>query len=53
VGRLLRTHEDRGVMAILDARLYTKGYGKEVLNALPGATRTAQLADVEQFFAQA
>jgi Rad3-related DNA helicase len=53
VGRLLRTHEDRGVMAILDARLYTKGYGKEVLNALPGATRTAQLADVERFFAQA
>jgi Rad3-related DNA helicase len=52
VGRLLRTSEDRGVMAILDARLNTKGYGREVLNALPGATRTSQLADVERFFAQ-
>ena len=25
IGRLLRTSEDRGVMAILDKRLYTKG----------------------------
>ena len=52
LGRLLRTREDRGVMAILDTRLYTKGYGKMVLNALPPARRTASIRDVEYFFAE-
>lgn len=51
LGRLLRTREDRGVMAILDTRLHTKGYGKQVLNALPPARRTSSIRDVEQFFA--
>jgi Rad3-related DNA helicase/serine/threonine protein kinase len=50
IGRLLRTHEDRGVMAILDTRLHTKGYGKLVLDALPPAPRTSSLKDVERFF---
>ncbi len=52
LGRLLRTHEDRGVMAILDTRLYTKSYGKLVINALPPARRTDSLRDVERFFAE-
>ncbi len=52
LGRLLRTREDRGVMAILDTRLHTKGYGKLVLNGLPPARRTASLKEVEQFFAE-
>ena len=39
IGRLLRTKDDRGVMAILDKRLYTKSYGAETLRALPPATR--------------
>ncbi|GCE31998.1 ATP-dependent helicase [Dictyobacter alpinus] len=51
VGRLLRTSEDRGVMAILDTRLVTKGYGRDVLGALPPSRRTTQIADVERFFA--
>lgn len=50
IGRLLRTRDDRGVMAILDTRLHTKGYGKQVLNALPPARRTNSLRDVERFF---
>lgn len=50
LGRLLRTHEDRGVMAILDTRLHTKGYGKLVINALPPARRTDNLKDVQRFF---
>jgi Rad3-related DNA helicase/serine/threonine protein kinase len=50
LGRLLRTREDRGVMAILDTRLHTKGYGKMVLNALPPARRSSNIQDVEQFF---
>jgi Rad3-related DNA helicase len=52
IGRLLRTREDRGVMAILDTRLYTKGYGKMVLNALPPARRTMSIREVEHFFAE-
>ncbi len=51
LGRLLRTREDRGVMAILDARLHSKGYGKMVLDALPPARRSSSLKDVERFFA--
>ncbi|MFL5693095.1 MAG: helicase C-terminal domain-containing protein, partial [Ktedonobacteraceae bacterium] len=50
LGRLLRTRDDRGVMAILDTRLHTKGYGKLVLNALPPACRTSSIKDVEHFF---
>jgi Rad3-related DNA helicase/serine/threonine protein kinase len=52
IGRLLRTREDRGVMAILDTRLHTKGYGRLVLDALPPARRTSSLRDIELFFAQ-
>jgi Rad3-related DNA helicase len=52
IGRLLRTRDDRGVMAILDTRLHTKSYGKTVLNALPPARRTSNIRDVERFFAE-
>ncbi len=34
-GRLIRSHEDRGVVAILDPRIVTKSYGKTVLASLP------------------
>ena len=50
IGRLLRTSDDRGVMAILDKRLYTKSYGRQVVAALPPARRTADIADVRRFF---
>jgi Rad3-related DNA helicase len=52
LGRLLRTRDDRGVMAILDTRLYTKSYGRTILTALPPARRTANLKDVERFFSE-
>lgn len=50
VGRLLRTRDDRGVMAILDTRLQSKGYGRRVISSLPPATRTALIADVQRFY---
>jgi Rad3-related DNA helicase/serine/threonine protein kinase len=50
LGRLLRTRDDRGVMAILDTRIHTKGYGRLVLDALPPARRTASIREVERFF---
>ena len=36
-GRLIRTTRDRGVVAILDSRLRTKGYGKVFIRSLPPA----------------
>lgn len=50
-GRLIRSKKDRGVVAILDPRLVTKGYGKTILNSLPPAGRVGTLAEVEAFFA--
>ncbi|HEY9718684.1 MAG TPA: helicase C-terminal domain-containing protein [Trichormus sp.] len=35
LGRLIRTHKDRGMAAILDSRLTTKSYGKRILACLP------------------
>ena len=50
VGRLIRSSHDRGVVAILDRRLTTRRYGAVVLDSLPPARRTAELADVYRFF---
>ena len=36
-GRLIRVRGDRGIVAVLDSRLTTKGYGKRILAALPPA----------------
>jgi ATP-dependent DNA helicase DinG len=35
LGRLLRSRVDRGILAVLDPRLTTKGYGKTFLGSLP------------------
>jgi len=42
--------QDRGVMALLDSRLYHKGYGREVARNLPAAPIRDDLADVRWFF---
>jgi ATP-dependent DNA helicase DinG len=46
VGRLIRSEEDRGVVAILDPRLLSKGYGKRLLAGLPPMKRTRNLSEV-------
>ena len=51
-GRLLRRPTDRGVIAVLDPRLSTKGWGKAILYSLPPAPRTSEIADVARFFEQ-
>ena len=51
LGRLLRTRDDRGVMALLDTRIHTKSYGRQVVAALPPARRAGDIADVRAFFA--
>jgi ATP-dependent DNA helicase DinG len=50
-GRLIRTSTDRGVVAVLDSRLASAGYKRELLAALPPMKRTRTLAEVEAFLA--
>ena len=51
LGRLIRHRDDRGVLAVLDPRLQTMGYGRRFLASLPPAAVTRDLADIERFFA--
>ena len=50
IGRLIRSKTDRGVIALLDPRLKTKGYGRDFLNSLPRCKITSELKDVAQIF---
>jgi ATP-dependent DNA helicase DinG len=52
VGRLMRSATDRGVLAILDTRLFAKSYGRTFLNSLPPSPVTRDLGDVEKFWRQ-
>lgn len=45
-GRLIRTTEDRGIIALLDPRITTKRYGEEILRNLPTGMRTYN--DIEE-----
>ena len=45
-GRLIRSIEDRGVVAILDSRIVTKRYGSVLLNSMPPLWRTSDGATV-------
>jgi ATP-dependent DNA helicase DinG len=50
LGRLLRHRDDRGVLAVLDPRLRTMGYGRRFLGSLPPAPLTHSLDAIERFF---
>ncbi len=45
-GRLIRSVDDRGVVAILDSRIVTKRYGSVLLNSMPPLWRTSDTAVV-------
>jgi ATP-dependent DNA helicase DinG len=49
-GRLIRGHGDEGVVAILDPRLRTRGYGRRFLEALPPASLVGDRDSVAGFF---
>jgi ATP-dependent DNA helicase DinG len=49
-GRLIRGHADRGVVAILDPRLRTRGYGRAFLAALPRCPIVEDATAVAAFF---
>ena len=46
VGRLIRTHTDRGIVALLDGRITRRAYGATLLDALPPIPRLQQPADL-------
>jgi ATP-dependent DNA helicase DinG len=50
LGRLMRSASDRGVLAVMDIRLYTKSYGRLFLKSLPQSPIVRTLDEVTAFF---
>jgi len=53
LGRLIRSRQDRGVLAVMDARLMTRPYGRVFLDSIPPYPVVHDIKDVRQFFAAA
>ncbi|RKG60163.1 ATP-dependent DNA helicase [Corallococcus sp. CA054B] len=49
-GRLIRTQADRGIVAMLDRRIVTKGYGRVFLSSLPPAKRMEDTTELSRWF---
>ena len=52
LGRLIRHRRDRGVLAVLDPRIRTKGYGRRFIASLPPAPVVHELSHVGAFFSR-
>lgn len=50
VGRLMRSSTDKGLLAIMDVRLFKKSYGKNFLKSLPPSPIIRTMEDVLNFF---
>jgi len=50
VGRLIRSATDRGLLAVLDPRLRTAGYGRLFIQSLPPCRITSDLRDAAAVF---
>ncbi|MFM8626684.1 MAG: ATP-dependent DNA helicase [Actinomycetota bacterium] len=51
-GRLVRTAQDRGVVAVLDRRLATMGYWRTLIAAMPPMPRTRNRDEIVEFLAR-
>jgi ATP-dependent DNA helicase DinG len=49
-GRLIRSQDDRGIVAILDSRMARKGYGRVLERSLPAAKRCRTFDEVASFW---
>lgn len=49
-GRLIRTRQDAGIVALLDRRAAKRGYGRALLESLPPARRVKTLEDARDFW---
>jgi ATP-dependent DNA helicase DinG len=52
LGRLIRRATDRGILAILDSRLFKRSYGKIFLDSLPESAITHQREDIGRFLSR-
>jgi len=52
-GRLIRARSDRGLVAVLDRRLLTKGYGRAFLATLPPAPLLRSLDEARRWWGRA
>jgi ATP-dependent DNA helicase DinG len=50
MGRLIRSDGDRGILSVLDSRLYRKSYGKTFFESLTEFPVTDRMEDVRDFF---
>lgn len=50
LGRLIRSATDRGILAVLDPRLRTQGYGRLFLESLPPCRVTSDIGEVARVF---
>ncbi|MEJ7617497.1 MAG: ATP-dependent DNA helicase [Pyrinomonadaceae bacterium] len=50
LGRLIRSATDRGVLAVLDPRLRTKGYGRQFLDSLPACRVVNDIEEAAEIF---
>ena len=48
-GRLIRNDSDKGVLAICDPRLTSRGYGAKILRSLQPMRRTSKVAEAVEF----
>jgi ATP-dependent DNA helicase DinG len=49
-GRLVRTRTDRGIVALLDRRVVTRGYGRAFLATLPPAPLLRSVAEARRWW---
>ena len=52
LGRLIRSRQDRGILAVLDSRIRTKKYGRHFLGSLPNCPVTDKMGDIRNFFSR-
>jgi ATP-dependent DNA helicase DinG len=50
-GRLIRTRTDRGIVAVLDPRLLTRGYGRAFLATLPAVPLVRSIEEARRWWA--
>ena len=50
IGRLIRDHQDRGVLVLCDPRIQSKSYGRIFLKSLPDMPVTRKISDIDEFF---
>ena len=50
LGRLIRSRQDHGILAILDSRLHTRSYGQLFLQSLPNCPVTDNIEELRHFY---